>query len=400
MQACTNALLTELDSYDERIWAEPAPMSVGVNARNFGELIMASGPYWDTPRSGTPPSISTGYRPTQPPPDVAVDSKENYPDMRIQIIDEPGFAAETDALLRRFGPSTGVADYETLLAERAEPPEPDLSGHLDPTVHTADLHLPLSGGPTLVRLYAAASAAGRQPLLLWLHGGGFVGGSVIDLDFVCSRLAALAGVKVVSLEYRLAPEHPFPAALHDTYDAMSWLAAYGALIGGDGRLAAGGQSAGAALVAGACLRARDHGGPALVRQVLCYPVLDFNQDTESYRLFDGVFHSIAPGSQADTWYLAGQPVTMYAAPLRAASLARLPPALVIGAGRDPLRDDARRYAARLHADGVSVTCLEYADTMHAFLNFCPQLSAGPHAIGAIAADLVHALSGLRADPLP
>lgn len=310
--------------------------------------------------------------------------------MPTQIINEPQFAAETDALVDRFGPADRPLDHDTLLADRAEPPDPDLSGRPDPAVSIADVYLPLRGRPVLIRLYQPAKA-GRQPLLLWLHGGGFIGGSVVDLDHVCSRLAVLAGVTVVSLEYRLAPEHPFPAALHDTYDAMCWLTAHGRLLGGDGRLAAGGQSAGAALVAGACLLVRDEGGPALVRQVLCYPSLDFGQDTESYRKFDGVFHSITPGL-ADTWYLAGQPVTPYAAPLRATSLAGLPPALVIGAGRDPLRDDARSYAARLHADGVAVAYLEYADTMHAFLNFCPLLSAGPHAIGMIATDLARTFS--------
>ena len=157
---------------------------------------------------------------------------------------------------------------------------------------------------------------------------------------------------MVSLDY-LAPEHAYPAALLDTCDALRWLADHGAGIGGDGRVAAGGQSAGAALVAGACLLARDHDLPSAAYQVLCYPVLDFGQDTESARLFDGVFHSIQPGWKTDR-YLGGQPVTVYAAPLRAASLAGLPPALLIGAGRDPLRDDARVYAARLDADGMDV----------------------------------------------
>lgn len=152
-------------------------------------------------------------------------------------------------------------------------------------------------------------------------------------------------------------------------------------------MAAGGQSAGAALVAGSCLLARDEGGPGPVCQILCYPLLDFGQDTESAREFDGVFLSVKPGGWAETQYLAGQPVTPYAAPLRAGTLAGLPTALIIGAGRDPLRDDARRYAHRLAADGVDVSHVEYADTMHAFLNFSGVLSAGRHAIDLIAADL-------------
>ena len=305
--------------------------------------------------------------------------------MRTLIVDEPGFAAETEALLARLGPAAPVSDYPALLAARAEPPDPAVSGHPDPAVHVADLYLPARHGPVGARWYRARSAAQPGAVLLWLHGGGFIGGSVADIDYACSRLAHLAGVIVVSLEYRLAPEHPYPAALHDTYDALLWLAEHGAALGGDGRVAAGGQSAGAALVAGACLLARDQRGPAAY-QVLCYPALDFGQDTESARQFDGVFHSLKP-DWATQQYLAGQPVTPYAAPMRANTLAGLPPALVIGAGLDPLRDDARAYAARLDADGVAVTHVEYAGTMHAFLNFCGVLSAGDHAIRLIAAEL-------------
>lgn len=318
-----------------------------------------------------------------------VSLKEARTTMKSRLIDEPAFAAQTTALLERMGPVTGMSDYDSVLAARARTPNPAVNGELDPAVQAADLHLPSRGGPVLVRLYQALSAPGAepQPLLLWLHGGGFVAGSVYDLDHVCSRLARLGGVTVASLQYRLAPEHPFPAALHDTYDAICWLAENGRLIGGDGRLAAGGLSAGAALVAGACLMARDEGGPTLTRQVLCYPALDFGQDTESVRLFDGVFLSIKPGSWLENQYLAGQEPTACAAPLRAATLAGLPPTLVIGAGRDPLRDDARSYARRLDDDGVDVTHVEYAGTMHGFLNFSGVLSAGDHAIELIAADL-------------
>ena len=307
--------------------------------------------------------------------------------MQTRLIDEPGFAAEASAFLERVGQLPGLTDYESLLAARTRTANPAVSGRPDPAVASADLYLPARGGPVMARLYARRGAAGPRPVLLWLHGGGFVGGSVNDIDHVCSRLAHLGDVLVVSLEYRLAPENPFPAALHDTYDAMCWLAASGHLIGGDGRLAAGGQSAGGALVAGACLMARDEGGPALARQVLCYPALDFGQDTESVRLYDGVFLSIKPRNWPETQYLAEQEVTPYAAPLRAYTLAGLPPALVIGAGRDPLRDDARIYARRLADDGVPVSHVEYAGTTHGFLNFCGIMSAGDHAIDLIAADL-------------
>ncbi|SNT65443.1 acetyl esterase [Asanoa hainanensis] len=280
--------------------------------------------------------------------------------MNRRIVSEPRFTAEADAFTV-VGAASEVADLATLLAGRALPPEPALGGTLDPAVHGADLYLPLVGGPTLARVYQAAP--GPRPLLLWLHGGGFVGGTVADLDHVCSGLAHRSGRTVVSLEYRLAPEHPYPAALDDTYDAMCWLSAHGRLLGGDGRLAAGGQSAGGALVAGATLRARDENGPRLDRQVLCYPVLDVP----------------AEPTWADRQYLPG-PAPVYAAPLRAPSLAGLPPTLVIAAGRDPLRKEAEAYAERLD----EASYVEYADTPHAFLNFCAVLSAGDHAIAVIA----------------
>ncbi|GIF65610.1 lipase [Asanoa ishikariensis] len=278
--------------------------------------------------------------------------------MNRRTVSEPRFTAEADGFTI-VGAADDLEDVAALLDDRALPPDPALAGRLDPAVHAADLRLPLGGGPTLVRVYQAA--AGPRPLLLWLHGGGFVGGSVADLDHVCSGLARRSGRTVVSLEYRLAPEDPYPAALDDTYDAMCWLAEHGQVLGGDGRLAAGGQSAGGALVAGATLRARDQGGPVLDRQVLCYPVLDVP----------------AEPTWADRLYLTG-PAPVYAAPLRAPSLAGLPPTLVIAAGRDSLRKDAESYAERLDASYV-----EYADTPHAFLNFCAVLSAGEHAIGVI-----------------
>lgn len=307
-----------------------------------------------------------------------------------RVIDEPAFAAEADAFVAGRPAAGAGTPQEMLAAMRGRVAGPQIAGESDPAVRSAELYLPARGGPVQARLYQQTAQDGPRPLLLWLHGGGFVAGSVRDLDHVCSRLARLAGLTVVSLEYRLAPEHPYPAALHDTYDAMTWLSAHGWLLGGDGRLAAGGLSAGAALVAGACLMARDEGGPALTRQVLCYPCLDFGQDTESVRLFNGVQITVGPDSWPTSAYLAGQPPGAYAAPLRAPSLAGLPPALMIGAGRDPLRDDAREYARRLDAEGVPVAHVEYEGVVHGFLNACGVLSAGDHAIEVMAAELSRA----------
>jgi acetyl esterase len=265
--------------------------------------------------------------------------------IKRSTVDLPGFRVETDALLARLADGYEPADLP------------------DPAVVVGDLSLPARGGPVPIRVYRPPGVSPR-PLVLWLHGGGFIGGSVVDLDYPCSRIASGAGVILVSLEYRLAPAHPFPAALHDTVDAIGWLHRYGSVLGGNGQLDAGGQSAGANLVAAACLMRRDTGEPPVDRQVLCYPVVDVGFEEQQY--------------------LGDAPVTPYAAPLRASSLGGLPPALVIGAGRDSLCDGARTYASRLDADGGDVVYVEYADTMHAILNFCEDLSAGRHLIDVIA----------------
>jgi acetyl esterase len=310
------------------------------------------------------------------------------------IVDRPHYAKETDALLAlfRMGERTSDDDapaaedpYAALLRDRQEPPDPELAGECDPATRPLDVPIILPGRTLEARVYRPLVEEPR-PVLLWLHGGGFVGGDLRDIEYAASGIAAAGAVVVVSLNYRLAPEHPYPAALDDTVETLAWIREN---MPGDGRLAVGGQSAGAALAAGTCLVARDEGLPMPDRQVLCYPSLDVGRDTESFRLFDGVFHSIAPGRWTDTVYFPVGELPEPAVPLRAKSLAGLPPALVIAAGRDPLRDHARMYAARLAESRL----VEYADTMHAFLNFPAVLSAGRDAVELIGEDLRAAFGG-------
>ncbi|WP_433166998.1 alpha/beta hydrolase [Kribbella sp. CA-247076] len=307
----------------------------------------------------------------------------------MTVVSRPEFKAETDALLAFFADQPDGPDldpYEALLLDREQLPDPALAGVCDPDTRSKDVTI--RGLPA--RVYHPATEEPR-PVVLWLHGGGFIGGDLRDIEAATSGIAAAGNVIVVSLNYRLAPEHPYPAALHDVRDALAWIRDHRAELNGDGRIAVGGQSAGGALAAGACLLARDEGGVLPDRQILCYPSLDRDQDTESFRLFDGTFLSIAPGGWSSAQYFPAGELPATAVPLRASSLAGLPPALVLAAGRDPLRDDARSYAARLTADGVPARLVEYADTMHAFLNFPAVLSAGRHAIELIAADLREAL---------
>src|SRR5690606_27153821 len=154
-----------------------------------------------------------------------------------RTIDDPGFAAESAALRDRLNRGDRGTGYEELLASRAARPDPELAGRPDPRARRFDLYLPLRGGPRLVRFYRGADAD-RQPLVLWLHGGGFVGGSVAALDTLCSGLAVRAGATLAALDYRLAPEDPFPAGLHDAYDALQWLLTHGDEIRGDGQVVA------------------------------------------------------------------------------------------------------------------------------------------------------------------
>ncbi|MFK4088108.1 alpha/beta hydrolase [Kribbella sp. NPDC020789] len=302
-----------------------------------------------------------------------------------ELIESPVFAAETDALLKLFAdqpPGPELDPYESLLLDRTELPDPELAGTADARTRPRDLRIELPGRTLEARVYHPVDSAGPAPVLLWLHGGGFIGGHLRDIEYATSGIAALGNVVVVSLNYRLAPENPYPAGLDDTCETLAWIREHLAGLNGDGRIAVGGQSAGAALAAGACLVARDNGGPLPDLQILCYPVLDLDRDTESYRLFDGTFHSIAPGRWSTAQYYPTGELPAAAVPLRAVSLDGLPPALILAAGRDPLRDDARTYAERLDARLV-----EYADTMHAFLNFPAVLSAGRHAVELIGAQL-------------
>jgi acetyl esterase len=208
------------------------------------------------------------------------------------------------------------------------------------------------------------------PVFVYLHGGGWVLGGLDDTDAVCRAIANAACCLVVSVDYRLAPEHKFPAPAEDAYHATKWIAQNSASLGGNGDpVAVGGMSAGGNLAATVALIARDRGGPPLRCQVLNVPVTDFSFDTPSYRENGKDF---LPTRNEMRWfwghYLAtpADGADPYASPLRAPDLCGLPPALVQTAEYDPLRDEGRAYADRLRAAGVPVRYKCYEGMLHMF----------------------------------
>lgn len=214
-----------------------------------------------------------------------------------------------------------------------------------------------------LRIYRPRDRDGDLPGILYLHGGGFCIGSIDTEHAGAVALANAIGAVVVSVDYRLAPEHPYPAGLEDCYTGLTRLAA---LDGVDpARLAVHGQSAGGGLAAATALLARDRGGPALAFQSLGIPELDDRLETPSMRAFtDTPMWSRVQAIRSWEYYLGGQPADAYAAPARAEDLSGLPTAYVVTCELDPLRDEGIAYAQRLLAAGVSVELHNYAGAFH------------------------------------
>ncbi|SFD96461.1 acetyl esterase [Paracidovorax konjaci] len=233
-----------------------------------------------------------------------------------------------------------------------------------------ELRLPARDGHALpARLYAPRQGGEPLPALLYLHGGGFTVGSIATHDTLCREIARRAGCAVVSLDYRLAPEHRFPTAVHDTWDALAWLAAEGASLGLDpARLAVGGDSAGGTLAAVAALQARDAGLP-IALQLLFYPGCTAHQDTPSHAAYARGFVLEEP---AITWFFShyidrGERDDWRFAPLNAPDVDGVAPAWVGLAECDPLVDEGIAYADRLRAAGVAVDLEIYRGVTHEFI---------------------------------
>jgi acetyl esterase len=231
-----------------------------------------------------------------------------------------------------------------------------------------DRRIPGPAGEIPVRIYTP-EGQGPLPVLVFFHGGGWVIGNLETHDDICRVLARAVPALVVSVDYRLAPEHPFPAAVEDSYAALGWVAENAAAIGGDpARLAVGGDSAGGNLAAVVSLLARDRGGPRIAHQLLIYPVTDMRGDSVSMRE-NGTGYFLTHDLM--TWFSnhyvsAQERLLPHASPLLAPDLAGLPPATVITAEFDPLRDEGESYAARLREFGVPAEHTRYDGMIHGF----------------------------------
>jgi acetyl esterase len=261
-----------------------------------------------------------------------------------------------------------------------------------PAVETVeDVSIPLAGAEIAARRYRPAGAHGT---IVWLHGGGWVLGSIETSDAMCRILAEQSRATVLSVDYRLAPEHPFPVGLEDSFAALVWAAEHES-----GPLVVGGDSAGGNLAGVCALRARDRGGPELAAQLLIYPVTDTDTTTPSYREHDGEAPPLLLGTREMVWFFghylpnAADRENPEVAPLRASDLSGLPPAIVVIAEYDPLRDDGARYAERLREAGVEVTLQRYDDQPHGFFGFVNVFPKGNVAVASVGAWVRGVLDG-------
>ncbi len=246
-----------------------------------------------------------------------------------------------------------------------------------------------------VRIYTPPNPASALPLIVYFHGGGFVFGDLRGGDWICGTVAKDVGAIVVSIEYRLAPKHPFPAGVDDCYAGLLWAAAHATELGADGtRIGVMGESAGGNLAAVVALMARDNGGPTISHQALLYPVTGAH-DSESRRTnADAFILTAADMAKFDELY-AGDRNDWRVSPLKAESLVGLPPAIIEVAEHDPLHDDGVFYADALRAAGVDVQLINYPAMPHGFLNF-PRFARD--AKPAIAAVVASQRSALAATP--
>jgi acetyl esterase/lipase len=281
--------------------------------------------------------------------------------------------AEVIAMQARRTPSNAIANR--------------IFGAVLPGTNVHDRTVPGPGGDIGVRIYrpaAADQALGGLPLIVNFHGGGFVFGDLRISDWICSSAAVTVGAIVVSVDYRLAPVHRFPAAVDDCYAALEWAARNAAELGAGSaaRIGVMGESAGGNLAAVMCLLARDRGGPPIAHQALTYPPTDLTTMPADARK---TLIIAEPEMLAFQHLYLGDadPADPRVSPLLAADHGGLPPALIQVAEHDPLRQDGVKYAEALRSAGVAVRFTEYVGMPHGYLNFPGVCRSAPQAMAEI-----------------
>jgi acetyl esterase len=261
---------------------------------------------------------------------------------------------------------------------------PILDCRPEPVRSSEDLRISGPGGDIRVRVITPRESSAAMPMLVWYHGGGHVIGSIESYDALCRQLALRADCIVASVDYRLAPEHKFPAAVDDAFAALRYLAAHAAALGADPlRIAVGGDSAGGNLATVSAILARDANGPPLVFQLLVYPATASNPSAPSHSEFAEGYMLTRRGIDWFNNHYLRDPsdrLDFRYAPLACADLSRLPPALVIAADYDPLRDDDIAYAGRLRRAGNEVALVNYEGMIHGFFSMSAAIAVGDQAI--------------------
>jgi acetyl esterase len=298
-------------------------------------------------------------------------------------------ASQVIAYLQNRPEETSIENHSPAEVRAAKEAVADAGSPLDLLVATEDRVVPGPAGPLPVRIFRTG-ADGPKPIVLYFHGGGWVIGSLNTHSRPCRGLARRAGCLVVSVDYRLAPEHPFPAGLEDCWAATVWASENAAEIGGDAhKVAVAGDSAGGNLAAVIALRARDRGTP-LAMQVLVYPNTDFRLDTESCLAY-GQGYGLSRGALGTYWdYYVPDPSRRSdpeVSPLRARDLTDVAPAWIMVCEFDPLRDEGVAYAERLRAAGVAVTLRDYDGMIHGIFRLGAVIDQGDEAVGEAAAAL-------------
>lgn len=279
---------------------------------------------------------------------------------------------QIEALLAMMAAMPAI-DFDTVSPPelRAQFDNPMAFGEPPAVAKVQDLEIALDGRTLAARFYLPEGAASPAPLVVYYHGGGWVVGTLETHDGTCRALANASGAAVLSVAYRLAPEHPYPAPVEDCYDALKWAAANAASLGCDpARLAVAGDSAGGNLSAAVSIMVRDRGGPALKHQLLIYPVTNDDYSLPSYaENGSGDYYLSTDGMR---WFWGHYLGDVQAAPLArvgpTANLSNLPPATVITAEFDPLRDEGMAYAARLTDAGIAVDAAIAPGMIHGFFS--------------------------------